>query len=66
MVCKELDMTEQTQHNEVFAFFFFFLHYFKTVTAGIRQPGNWGPLVSGVLACSLLSEMQTTVKGGFL
>ena len=24
--------------------FFFFLHYFKTVTTGIRQPCNWVPL----------------------
>ena len=27
--------------------FFFFLHYFKTVTAGIRQPCNWVPLSQG-------------------
>ena len=28
---------------KVLHFFFFPLHYFKTVIAGVRQPGNWGP-----------------------
>ena len=31
---------DKDQSSEGLAFFFF-LHYFKTVTAGVRQPGNW-------------------------
>ena len=32
-------VSEKDQSGECLAFFF--LQYFKTVTAGVRQPGNW-------------------------
>ena len=37
---------DKDQSSEGLAFFFF-LRYFKTVTAGIRQPGNWVGLSLG-------------------
>ena len=36
---------------------FFFLQYFKTVTVGIRQPGNWVHLSLGYQRGDLLYEM---------
>ena len=55
---------DKDQSSEGLAFFFS-LHYFKTVIAGVRQPSNWGPaawkldpFVSGLSTCNLLSEMQ--------
>ena len=38
---------DKNQSSEGLAFFFF-LHYFKIVTAGVRQPGNWVRLSLGI------------------
>ena len=47
---------DKAQINE--GLVFFFLHYCKTVTAGIRQPGNWVLLSLGYWPVTFSSEMQ--------
>ena len=48
---------DKHQSSEGLAFFLF-LHYFKRVTAGIRQPSNWVRLSLGYLPETFFSEMQ--------